>query len=338
MITRRTALLSGASALIASPVLAQAPTSPAALTQAPSALYPERPIRLVVPFPPGGVNDAVARPWAEAMKSRLGTVAVDNVGGGGSVIGTNLVARSRPDGYTLLLGGAAGLVVNPAANPNVTYDPVKDLEPVCLLALAGLAICVHPSIPASNLQELIAHIRANPGKLFYASSGVGTAVHLAGELFKQLIGAPELGHVPYRGAAQSTTDLLAGQVSMSFVNITGQVLEFHRTGKLRVLATTNPRRMDSAPEVPTAVEAGLPGMVAQNFTGIFAPANTPRDIVNRISAATEQALADPEYRRLVLAAGLEPVADARPESARKFLADDIAKWTPLIKAIGLQTG
>jgi tripartite-type tricarboxylate transporter receptor subunit TctC len=325
-VSRRTVLLAGGAALLARPSEAQ----PAA--------YPERPIRLIVPFPPGGVNDAVARPWAEAMKSRLGTVAVDNVGGGGSVIGTNTVANARPDGYTLLLGGAAGLVVNPAANPNVTYDPVRSFEPVSMLALAGLAICVHPSIPANNLQELIAHVKANPGKLFYASSGVGTAVHLAGELFKQLIAATELGHVPYRGAAQSTTDLLAGQVQMSFVNITGQVLEFHRTGKLRVLATTNPRRMESAPEVPTAVEAGLPGMVAQNFTGIFAPAQTPKDIVNRISGATEQALADPEYRRLVLAAGLEPFNDARPEAARRFLQDDIAKWTPLIKSIGLQIG
>ena len=328
MLTRRAVLLAGTSALLA----------PQALAQAPAATFPDRPIRLIVPFPPGGVNDAVARPWAEAMKTRLGSIVVDNVGGGGSVIGTNQVARARPDGYTLLLGGAAGLVVNPAANPNVTYDPIKDFEAVSLLALAGLAIAVHPSIPANNLQELIAHIRANPGKLFYASSGVGTAVHLAGELFKQLINAPELGHVPYRGAAQSTTDLLAGQVSMSFVNITGQLLEFHRTRKLRVLATTNPKRMESAPEIPTAVEAGLPGMVAQNFTGIFAPAGTPRDIVNRIAQATEQALADPEFRRLVLAAGLEPVADARPESAKRFLQDDIARWTPLIKSIGLQTG
>jgi tripartite-type tricarboxylate transporter receptor subunit TctC len=325
-LTRRALLATGAAALL----------SPSA--QAQSATFPDRPIRLIVPFPPGGVNDAVARPWAEAMKTRLGTVAVDNVGGGGSVIGTNTVARSRPDGYTLLLGGAAGLVVNPVANPNVTYHPVNDFEAVSLLAMAGLAIAVHPSIPANNLLELIAHIKANPGKLFYASSGVGTAVHLAGELFKQLIGAPELGHVPYRGAAQSTTDLLAGQVSMSFVNITGQLMEFHRTGKLKVLATTNPQRMASVPEIPTAVEAGLPGMVAQNFTGIFAPAGTPRDVINRIALATEQAVADPEYQRLVLAAGLEPVADARPEAAKRFLLDDIARWTPLIKAIGLQTG
>lgn len=322
--TRRALLATGGAALLTRPAFSQS--------------YPDRAIRLVVPFPPGGVNDAVARPWAEAMKSRLGTVAVDNIGGGGSVIGTNTVARARPDGYTLLLGGAAGLVVNPVANPAVTYDPVKDFEPVSLLAMAGLAIAVHPSIPANNLKELIAHIQANPGKLFYASSGVGTAVHLAGELFKQLINAPELGHVPYRGAAQSTTDLLAGQVSMSFVNITGQLMEFHRTGKLRVLATTNPQRMASVPEIPTAVEAGLPGMVAQNFTGIFAPAGTPRDVVNRIAVATGQAVADPEYQRLVLNAGLEPVADARPEFARKFLQDDIAKWSPLIKSIGLQTG
>jgi len=325
-LTRRAVLATGAAALLCPSALAQ------------SAAFPDRPIRLVVPFPPGGVNDAVARPWAEAMKTRLGTVAVDNIGGGGSVIGTNTVARAKPDGYTLLLGGAAGLVVNPIANPNVTYHPVNDFEPVSLLAMAGLAIAVHPSIPATDLKQLIAHIRANPGKLFYASSGVGTAVHLAGELFKQLIQAPELGHVPYRGAAQSTTDLLAGQVSMSFVNITGQLMEFHRTGKLRVLATTNPTRMASVPEIPTAVEAGLPGMVAQNFTGIFAPAGTPRDVVNRIALATEQALADPEFQRLVLAAGLEPVTDARPEAARRFLLDDIQRWSPLIKSIGLQTG
>jgi tripartite-type tricarboxylate transporter receptor subunit TctC len=300
--------------------------------------YPNRPIRLVVPFPPGGVNDAVARPWAEAMRTRLGTVAVENIGGGGSTIGTAQVSKAKPDGYTLLLGGAAGLVVNPAANPNVTYDPVKDLDPVTLLALAGLALTVHPSVPAKTLQELTAHVKANQGTMFYASSGVGTAVHLAGELYKQLIAAPALGHVPYRGAAPATTDLLAGQVQMSFVNITGQVLEFHRTGKLRIIATTNPQRLASAPDIPTAIESGLPGLVAQNFTGIWAPAGTSKAIADKIASATNAALADAEFRKIVVTAGLEPVERSSPDQARQYLAQETAKWGPLIRSIGLQIG
>lgn len=324
-ITRRHVLAAGTASLLTRPTFAQAN-------------YPDRPIRLVVPFPPGGVNDAVARPWAEAMRTRLGTVAVENIGGGGSTIGTAQVSKAKADGYTLLLGGAAGLVVNPAANPNVTYDPVRDLDSVTLLALAGLALTVHPAVPATNLKELIAYVKANQGTMFYASSGVGTAVHLAGELFKQLIEAPGLGHVPYRGAAPATTDLLAGQVQMSFVNITGQVLEFHRTGKLRILCTTNPARMASAPDIPTAIEAGLPGLVAQNFTGIWAPSGTPKTVAEKISAATNTALADPEFRKIVVAAGLEPVARSSPDAARQYLAQETAKWTPLIRRIGLQIG
>jgi tripartite-type tricarboxylate transporter receptor subunit TctC len=298
--------------------------------------YPERPIRLIIPFTPGGVNDTIGRPWANKMKSLLGTVVVENVGGAGSSLGAALVARAAPDGYTILQGGGGSQVINPIATERPLYDPIKDFEPITILGVTGLAIVTHPSVPVRTLKEFIDYAKDNPGKLSYGSSGVGTMTHLTGELLKSLMHAPDIVHVPYKGGGQLITDLVGGQIQLIAQSVTGQVIELHRTGKLRMLAVTSPARLIAAPDIPTAVEAGLPGMVAQNFIGLFAPAHTPPMIVEQIAAATRAAMADREFQQAFIASGFEPYVDSSPDKARRFVDEEIARWTPIIKAIGLK--
>ena len=220
--------------------------------------YPTRPIRLVMPFPPGGAFDAVGRPWADRMKSLLGTIVVENIGGGGSSLGASAAARAQPDGYTILLGGTQTHVNEALLKSRPLYDPVKDLDPIAGVAAYFLGIAVHPVVPVQTLKELIAYAKANPGKLSYAHAGVGTIQHLTGELFKSLTGTPEIVQVPYRGTGPAIADVVAGQVPIGIVGVTGQVLEFDRSGKMRVLAVTSPKRLIAAPELPTAAELGFP--------------------------------------------------------------------------------
>lgn len=297
--------------------------------------FPDRPIRLVIPFAPGGVMDAGGRPWAEKMKSLLGTVIVENIGGAGGAIGANIVARAQPDGYTLLIGSGGPLVVNPVAASRTPYDPVKDFEPIFILVVTALTFVVHPSLPVHNLKELIDYAKANPGKLSYGSAGVGSFNHLTGELFKSLTGT-DIAHVPYRGASFAITDVISGQIPMATPNMTGQVLELHNTGKLRIIAVTTPKRVIGAPEFPTAIESGIPGLISQNFVGLFAPAGTPRAITDQISQATRTALGERDLQQLFIASGFEPQLDSSPERTRQFLAEEIARWTPVIKSIGLK--
>ena len=195
--------------------------------------YPSRPIRLVVPFPPGGAFDAVARPWVDKMKPPLGTMIVENIGGGGSSLGAAAVARARPDGYTVLLGGSLPHVNEALLKSRPLYDPVKDLDPIAGVAVVALALAVHPLVPAQTLKEFVAYAKANPGKLSYGHVGVGSVNQLTGEMFKLLAGLPELVQVPYRGAGPTMADLISGQVAMAVVAITGQSIELHRAGKLR---------------------------------------------------------------------------------------------------------
>src|SRR4030081_2158428 len=202
--------------------------------------YPTKPIRLVVPFPPGGAFDFVGRPWADKMKPLLGTVVIENIGGGGSSLGAAAVVRARPDGYTILLGGTQTHVNEALLKSRPLYDAVKDLDAIAGIAANALCIAVHPAVPAQNLKEFIAYAKANPGKLSYGHSGVGSIQHLTGELFKSLAGTPEIVDVPYRGTGPLITDLVSGQVPMGTPGVTGQVLEFHRTGKMRGLAVTHP--------------------------------------------------------------------------------------------------
>ena len=297
--------------------------------------YPDRPIRLIVPFPPGGVYDAVGRPWAERMKPLLGTVIVENQGGAGSSLGAAAVARSQPDGYTILLGGISALVINPIASSRPPYDPVRDFEPISILGFSSSTIVVHPSLPVRNLKELIDYAKANSGKLSYGSSGVGSINHLAGELLKSLTGI-DIPHVPYRGAGPAMTDLIAGQIQVNVQSVTGQVIELHRAGKLRMLAVTSPARLVAAPDIPAAVESGLRELVAQQFIGLFAPRGTPAGVIEQVAKATHTALADRELQQMFITSGFEPALDAGPEQTRRSVAAEIVRWTPLIKSIGLK--
>jgi tripartite-type tricarboxylate transporter receptor subunit TctC len=296
--------------------------------------YPERPIRLVVPFPPGGVNDAVARPWAEAMKTRLGTVVIENMGGAGGSLGAAAVARAEPDGYTLLLGNTGTQVLHPVAQKRPPYDPIESFDPIAILGLASVGITVHPSVPAKNLQEFIDYAKAKGAKLSYGSPGLGTLSYVTTELFKSLAGTPDIVHVPYRGVGPAMTDLIAGRIQMMMPNVTASVIALHRAEKIRLLAVTSPARLSAAPDIATAVEAGLPGMISQNFIGVFAPARTPRPTLNRISQATHVAMND--LRQIYVAAGFEPNFESDPDSARQFLKAQVAQWTPVIRSIGLE--
>jgi tripartite-type tricarboxylate transporter receptor subunit TctC len=297
--------------------------------------YPERPIRLIIPFPPGGGYDAIGRPWAEKLKPLLGTIVVENQGGGGSSLGAAVVAHARPDGYTILLGGSSTHITEAILKTRPLYAPMKDLDPISNIAVSAFALAVNPSIPANTLREFIEYHRANRGKVSYGHAGVGSLNHLTGELFKSLAGLPDLVQVPYRGSGPATADAIAGHVAMVTPAVTGQLIEFHRTGKLRILAVTSPERLIAAPDLPTAAET-LPDMVSQQSIGLFAPAGTSSAIVDQIARANHAALAEPGYQRMLVETGFEPDLDSSPEKFRRLIEAEIAKWTPVVAAIGLK--
>jgi tripartite-type tricarboxylate transporter receptor subunit TctC len=270
------------------------------------------------------------------MKSVLGTVVVENQGGGGSSLGAAAVARARPDGHTILLGGSSTHVTEALLKNRPLYDPLKELEPISNVVVSALALAIHPAVPARSLREFIDYAKANPGKLSYGHAGVGSLNHLTGELFKSLAGLPDLVHVPYRGSGPATADAISGQVAMATPAVTSALLELHRTEKLRILAVTSPTRLIAAPEIPTAVEAGLPGMISQQSIGLFAPAGTATSIIEQISRATRTALAEPAYGQMLIESGFEPDSDSTPEKFRRLLEEDIARWAPLVKAMGLK--
>jgi tripartite-type tricarboxylate transporter receptor subunit TctC len=309
---------------------------PATLRFAWAQVYPTRPIRLVVPFPPGGVFDAIGRPLVGKLKPLLGTVVVENIGGGGGSLGGAAVARARPDGYTLLLGGTVLHVIEAILKTRPQYDAVKDLEPISNIATTTFAIAVHPAVPVQKLNELVGYTKANAGKVSYGTAGVGTLNHLTGELFKMVAGIPDLIHVPYRGAGPALTDAISGQIPVVIPAMTGQVLQFHKAGKLRILAVVSPSRLNGVPELPTAVEQGFPTLVAEQFIGLLAPAGTPKAIINQVALATRAALAERDLQQLLIESGLEPDLDSSPEKFRRSLGDDVSRWTPVINSIGLK--
>jgi len=270
------------------------------------------------------------------MKPLLGTVVVETIGGGGGSVGAAAVARARPDGYTLLVGGTITQVNEALLKSRPLFDPIKDLAPVASVAANFLCIAVHPSLPVQTLKELIAYAKANPGKLSYGHAGVGTIQHLTGELFKSLTGTPEIVDVPYRGTGPLIIDLIGGQVPMGVPGVTRQVIEFHRTGKMRVLVVTSPTRLIAAPEFPTVAELGLPGLTAPGSIGLLAPAGTPIGIIQQVAQATRIAVAEPAYQRMLIDAGIEPTLDSNPEKFRRSLAADVALWTPVVKALALK--
>ena len=216
------------------------------------------------------------------------------------------------------------------------YDPLKDFVGIYILCVSPNSIVVHESVPARTLAELIAYAKANPGKLSYGSAGAGTMTNLAGELFKQLIGAPDIVHIPYKGAAPGVTDLASGHIPMMTPNVGGQLLQFHRTGKVRILAVTSERRLKIAPDIPTAVEAGLPGMVAANFNGLFAPASVRKPIIDLIAQATHTMMQDEEFQKPLINSGFEPVLDSGPDAVQHMVTSELARWMPIMKATGFK--
>jgi tripartite-type tricarboxylate transporter receptor subunit TctC len=270
------------------------------------------------------------------MKPLLGTVVVENIGGGGASLGAAAVARARPDGYTILLGGTLPHVNEALLKSRPLYDPVKDLDPIASIAANFFSIAVNPSVPAQTLTELISYAKANPGKLSYGHSGVGSTNHLTGELFKRLAETPEVVQVPYRGIGPAMIDLVSGQVSMVVAAVTGQVIEFHRSGRIRVLAVTSPTRLKAAPELPTAAEAGFPGLTVTATLGLLAPTGTPKPIIEQIAQATRTALAEPAYQQMLIEGGFEPTLDSNSDKFRQALAADVALWTPVVEALGLR--
>ena len=295
--------------------------------------YPDRPIRLIVPFAPGGLYDSTARPWAESVKPHLGTVVVENMGGGGSSLGAAAVARAQPDGYTILFGGTPMLVVNPIASTRLPYHPVKDFEPIAILGYNATLIDVHPTLPVRTLKDLADYAKANPGKLSYGSSGTGSMNHLVGERFKSLTGT-DIPHVPYRGAGPAMTDLISGHIPMVVQSASAGAFELHKAGKLRILASTGAKRVAS--DIPTVGEAGFPGLTSENFIGLYAPSGTPKAILEQLTQATRKAVADKDLQRMFNASGFTPDFESTPKKAERLLADEIAYWTPVIRSIGLK--
>ena len=297
--------------------------------------YPTKPIRLVVPFAPGGLVDLVGRLWAEKVGASVGTIIVDNRGGAGGVIGAAEVARAQPDGYTLLLGNTSTQVLNPAVMSRPPYNPAKDFVAIDIIAISATSIAVHPSLPARNIKELIGYALKNPGKLTYGSAGAGTLTHLAGELFKQRAGGLDILHVPYKGAGPGITDLVGGYIPMMTPNVTSQLLNLHESGRIRILAVNAPERLKGAPGIPAAVES-LPDMIAQVFSGVFAPAGTPKPIIDRISQATRKVLAEEGFQKTLVQSGFEPVLDSSPEKAQRFINEEQKRLIPVIKATGFK--
>jgi tripartite-type tricarboxylate transporter receptor subunit TctC len=294
--------------------------------------YPDRPIRLIVPFAPGGATDVAGRLWADKIRPDLGTIIIENKASGGGALGASEVARARPDGYTFLFGNTSTQVLLPVLMSRPPYDPLRDFTSIYILCVSPTVIVVHESVPAHTLAELVAYAKANPGTLSYGSAGAGTLTNLAGELFKQLINAPDIVHIPYKGSAPGLTDLASGHISMMTPNIGGALLDFHRTGKVRILAVAAETRLRVAPDIPTAREAGLPGMVAANFNGLFAPAGLAGAITDQIAAATRKLMAEPAFDQLLVASGFEPVADSGPVEARRLVTEEVARWTPIMQA------
>jgi tripartite-type tricarboxylate transporter receptor subunit TctC len=298
--------------------------------------YPTRPIRLVVPSAAGGVNDIAGRLWADKVRGALGTIVIENRGGAGGTVGVTEVARASPDGHTLLLGGNGTHILHPLITQQPAYDAINDFEVVAVFAVSSTSVVVNPTIPAGTLKELVDYVKANPGKLSYAIASFGGLSHVAGEMFKYLAGGLQMTAIPYRGGGPALNDVISGILPLMFPNVTGQVVELHRTGKIRVLAVNAPSRLDAIPDIPTAIEAGVAGMVSQNFFALFAPARTPRSIIDRLDEATQKAMSDKEFQKNLVDAGFEPVAGFGPEKSTAYIKSEYARWEPIIKAANIK--
>jgi tripartite-type tricarboxylate transporter receptor subunit TctC len=296
------------------------------------AMFPNKPIRIVVPFPPGGTTDILARAAAQKMtEAWKEQVVVDNRPGAGGNIGAELVAKAPPDGYTMLMGTVGTHAINPSLYAKMPYDHVKDFAPVILVASVPNVLVVHPSVPANTVQELIAYAKANPGKINFASSGSGTSIHLAGELFKTMAGV-QMAHVPYKGSAPAIADLVGGQVQIMFDNLPSALPQI-KGGRLRALAVTSAQRAPALPDVPTVAESGLPGFEASSWFGLLAPAGSPRDAIVKVNGEVDRWLASPEAKEKLTSQGAN-AAGGSPEDFARHIAAETAKWQQVVKASG----
>jgi tripartite-type tricarboxylate transporter receptor subunit TctC len=290
--------------------------------------YPQGPIKLVVPYPAGGMADVIGRQWAERVKGSLGSVFIENRK-------PDEAAFSAPDGHTLILGDTHIMVLNPMTMVTLPYDAVRDFIPVAILCVGATAVVVNTALPVKTLKELIAYARTNP--LAYGSSGARTMNNLAGEMFNQLTGATDITHIPYIGVSRGISDLVSGKIQLMTPLINRQILELHKTGKVRILAVNASERLKAAPELATAIEEGLPGMIGMMSYSIAAPAATPRPILDKIAEASRMAMADPVFQKVLFDAGLEAIPNSNPDHARKFLQDEHDRWVPVIGATNLKT-
>ena len=301
-----------------------------ALAQA-QATYPAKTVRMIVPFPPGGSTDLMAREVARGLTEAWGQpFVVENRGGAGSTIGTAAVAKSPADGYTLLFASSHYAIV-PGLYKDLAYDPVRDFTPISLVCYVPVVLVANPKVPANNVAELIAYAKANPGKLNYASSGAGGVAHLSAEMFNSMAGV-KLVHVPYKGGGPAMTDLLGGQVQVFFDGVSTSMPHI-RAGTLKPLAWTGRKRISVLPNLPTVAESGVPGYASDAWFALFAPAGTPRDIVAKVSREVSRIVNRPEFKARQLELGLD-MAGSTPEEMEAFLAEELAKWGKVIKESG----
>jgi tripartite-type tricarboxylate transporter receptor subunit TctC len=298
---------------------------------APAASFPDKPIKLIVPFGPGGPPDVAARIIGAYLSDHLGTVVVENHIGAGGTLAARAVATSPPDGYTLLAATAGSLAISPQLYKDAGIDPVKDFAAVALVSSAPLVVAINPSIPAHSIKELVAYAKSNPGKLNYGAV-IGTPPHMSGEMFKHITGT-NIVFVPYKSAAQATIDVLAGQMNMTFEGTTA-IVPHIKSGEVRALAVTSPARIAEIPDVPTMDELGYPGMPPDSWQGIVAPAGTPSDVVAKINAVVNQGLATPELRNKIIGLGGQP----EPKSVQDFAAYIVSqykRWGEVIRITGV---
>ncbi len=296
--------------------------------------WPARPLRFIVPAPPGGVVDTIARIISPKLGDRLGQqIVVDNRGGGGGIIGTEIAVNAQPDGYTLVLGYAGPFSINPGLQDKLPYDPVKDFAPITMLATSQNILVVHPSFAPRSIAELIALAKARPGEINYASGGTGQSTHLSMELLMQM-GGFKLTHIPYKGAGPALTDAIGGRVEAHFIAVP-PALPLLKSGKLVAIGVSGPRRLSALPDVPTIAEAGLPGYDVQTWYGAFTRAGTPMPIVARLHSEITAVLKTREIEELFERQGLD-IGGGSPDDLAKSLAAEIAKWRRVIKAAGIK--
>lgn len=300
--------------------------------------YPDRTIRLVIPFAPGGATDVMGRHLAHRLSPLLGQqVMVENKASSGGVVGTAEVARARPDGYTLVLGTSSTHGISPSIVRNIGYDAVADFAPIMVVSTQPMLLATHPSFPAETLSQLIALTRANPGRYSYGSAGIGSINHLTGELLKMLAGGLDIVHVPYRGGGLGLNDLVAGTIEL-FYATAASALPLWRSGQIRIPAVFGERRMRTASAIPTAIEQGMPaGMVSGTFNVLCAPTGTSSQVIDLLYAATRRVMSDEGLYRALDELAIEPVTDSDPAKAADAIRVEIAKWLPVIRANGIQS-